>query len=233
MMLRGGTSIFLRYVASARLFNAVVLAIMLSATILAPGSVAAGERWRILALGDSLIAGYGLPAHQGFAPQLQAALNKLGVEARVIQGGVSGDTSAGGLARLSWMLVPKPAIAIVELGANDGLRGLPPALTRANIDAILRRLKAAGVKVLLTGMLAPPNLGREYGEEFNAIFPELAKAHKVMLYPFFLEGVAARRHLNQRDGIHPNAKGAAIIARRIAPFVKRLIEQRRSARTSR
>lgn len=231
--MQGGTSAFLGYVASGRLFNAIVLAIMLSATLSAPGSVAAGERLRILALGDSLIAGYGLPAHQGFAPQLQAALKKLGVEARVIQGGVSGDTSAGGLARLSWMLVPKPDIAIVELGANDGLRGLPPIRTRANIDAILRRLKSAGVKVLLTGMLAPPNMGREYGAEFNAIFPELAKTHKVMFYPFFLEGVAARPRLNQRDGIHPNAKGAAIIARRIAPYVKRLIEQRRSAQRSR
>lgn len=232
-MVRGGTSAFLRYVASARHFNAILLAIVLTATVSAPGSVGAEERLRILALGDSLVAGYGLPTHQGFAPQLEAALKRLGVEALVIQGGVSGDTSAGGLARLPWMLIPKPAIAIVELGANDGLRGLPPSRTRANIDAILRRLKSAGVKVLLTGMLAPPNLGREYGEEFNAIYPGLAKAHKVMFYPFFLEGVAARRHLNQRDGIHPNAKGAAIIARRIAPLVKRLIEQRRSARINR
>ncbi|MHA1536251.1 MAG: arylesterase [Alphaproteobacteria bacterium] len=203
---------------------------MLSLTAFAPGSARAEAPVRILALGDSLIAGYGLPMQSGFVPQLQAALKKLGVEARVIQGGVSGDTSAGGLARLSWMLASKPAIAIVELGANDGLRGLQPSKTKANIDAIVRRLKAAGITVLLTGMLAPPNLGREYGAEFNAIYPGVAKAHAVMLYPFFLEGVAARPYLNQRDGIHPNAEGAAIIARRIAPFVKRLIGQRRSGR---
>ncbi len=227
--LQGGTSAFLRYVASALLFNAILL----TGAACAPGSARAEERLRILALGDSLIAGYGLPTREGFAPQLEAALKRLGVEARVIQGGVSGDTSAGGLARLSWMLSPKPAIAIVELGANDGLRGLPPSRTRANIDAILRRLKSAGVKVLLTGMLAPPNLGREYGAEFNAIYPGLAKTHKVMFYPFFLEGVAARPQLNQRDGIHPNAEGAAIIARRIAPFVIRLIEQRRSVQIKR
>ena len=229
----GGMAAFLRYVAIARLYNAILLAIIVIATVSTPGSVGAEAPVRILALGDSLVAGFGLPAREGFAPQLEAALRKLGIDARVIQGGVSGDTSAGGLARLSWMLSPKPAIVIVELGGNDGLRGLPPDKTRSNIDAILRQLKLAGVKVLLTGMLAPPNLGREYGAEFNAIYPELAKTHKVMFYPFFLEGVAARRHLNQRDGIHPNAKGAAIIAGRIAPYVKRLIEQRRSAKIDR
>ncbi len=229
-ILEGGTTAFLRYVAGARLFNAVALAVVLSATLWTPGSVAGEPPVRILALGDSLVAGFGLPTRQGFVPQLQAELKKLGVEARVVQGGVSGDTSAGGLARLSWMLATKPAIAIVELGANDGLRGLPPDKTRANIDAILRRLKAAGVEVLLTGMLAPPNLGREYGAEFNAIYPDLAKSYGVMFYPFFLEGVAARPQLNQSDGIHPNAKGAAIIARRIAPLVKRLIDRRHSSR---
>ena len=226
---KDGASALFQYAVNARLFNAILLGLLLTATIPAPRSVAAEAPVRILVLGDSLVAGYGLPTGKGFAPQLEAALKTLGVEARVIQGGVSGDTSAGGLARLSWMIATKPAIAIVELGANDGLRGLPPAKTRANIDTILRRLKSAKIKVLLTGMLAPPNLGREYGEEFNNLYPALAKSHDVMFYRFFLEGVAARPHLNHPDGIHPNAKGAAIIAGRIAPFVKRLIERHRSS----
>ncbi|MDH3233478.1 MAG: arylesterase [Alphaproteobacteria bacterium] len=178
---------------------------------------------RILALGDSLVAGFGLPTEQGFVPQLRAALAKLGVRAVIQQGGVSGDTTAGGKARLAWALQAKPQVAIVELGGNDGLRGLDPAETKANLDDILRRLKAANIPVLLTGMRAPPNLGREYGAEFDAIFPALAKAHGVMLYPFFLDGVAADPRFNQRDGIHPNADGVRIIAARIAPYVKRLI----------
>jgi len=210
----------LRYVLTALVFNAVVFA------GIAPVA-AESAPIRILALGDSLAAGYGLPADQGFVPQLKAALAKLGIAAEIQQGGVSGDTTAGGRARLDWALATKPDIAIVELGGNDGLRGLEPAQTRANLDAILRKLKAAKVPVLLTGMLAPPNLGKEYGAEFNAIFPALAEKHGVMLYPFFLDGVAANPKLNQPDGIHPNAEGVKIIAARIAPYVKRLIEKAR------
>lgn len=182
---------------------------------------------RILALGDSLTAGYGLPADQGFVAQLRVALAKLGLRAVIQQGGVSGDTTAGGLARLDWALAAKPQLAIVALGGNDGLRGLDPRQTRANLDAILRKLKAAKVPVLLAGMYAPPNLGKEYGAEFNGIYPALAKAHGAMLYPFFLDGVAAQPSLNQRDGIHPNAAGVKIIAARIAPHVKRLIVKAR------
>jgi acyl-CoA thioesterase-1 len=215
---------FIRYVLTALLFNAVVFS-----GLTAPWSSMAAETGpiRILALGDSLVAGYGLPAEQGFVPQLQAALKKIGIEAKVLQGGVSGDTSAGGRARLAWALKAKPDVAIVELGGNDGLRGLEPRQTRANLDAILRQLKAAKVPVLLAGMLAPPNLGKEYGNEFNAVFPALAKKHGVMLYPFFLDGVAAKPSLNQPDGIHPNAQGVKIIAARIAPYVKRLIARAR------
>jgi acyl-CoA thioesterase I len=219
----GGRRRFLasiRYVLTALVFNAVVFSA-------ADQAAAENAPVRILALGDSLTAGYGLPAEQGFVPQLEAALARLGVKAKVLQGGVSGDTTAGGRARLSWSLKAKPDIAIVELGGNDGLRGLAPSETRANLDAILRGLKAAKVPVLLTGMLAPPNLGREYGDEFNAVFPALAKAYGVMLYPFFLDGVAAKPKLNQPDGIHPNAEGVKIIAARIAPYVKRLIEKAR------
>jgi len=212
-----------RYVLTALVFNAVVFSVIAASA----ASAAENGPVRILALGDSLVAGHGLPAGQGFVPQLEAALAKLGVRAKVQQGGVSGDTSAGGLARLAWALEAKPVVAIVELGANDGLRGLDPAQTKANLDAILRKLKAAKVPVLLAGMLAPPNLGREYGEEFNAIYPALAKAHGAMLYPFFLDGVAAEPKLNQHDGIHPNAAGVEIIAARIAPHVKRLIAKAR------
>jgi len=218
---RFGASI--RYVLTALVFNAVVFS---SSAI---WSVAAAETApiRILALGDSLVAGFGLPAEQGFVPQLRAALAALGVRAEIQQGGVSGDTTAGGRARLAWALQAKPHVAIVELGGNDGLRGLDPADTKANLDDILRRLKAAKIPVLLAGMLAPPNLGREYGAEFNAIFPALAKKHGAMLYPFFLDGVAADPRFNQRDGIHPNAAGVKIIAARIAPYVKRLIVEAR------
>ena len=210
----------LRYVLTALFFNAVVL-FGLPASAAEPGAI------RILALGDSLTAGYGLPADQGFVPQLRAALEKLGVRTVIQQGGVSGDTTAGGLARLDWALAEKPQLAIVALGGNDGLRGLNPRQTRANLDAILRKLKTANVPVLLAGMYAPPNLGKEYGAEFNRIYPALAKAHGVMLYPFFLHGVAAQPTLNQRDGIHPNAAGVKIIVARIAPHVERLIARAR------
>src|SRR5690606_4341886 len=135
-------------------------------------------------------AGYGLPAQDGFVAQLQRALDEAGVEARVLDGGVSGDTTAGGLARLDWALADQPDAVILELGANDGLRGIDPASTRANIEAMLSRLAEAGAPVLLAGMLAPPNLGPEYGDEFNRIYPELATRHDVPLYPFFLDGVA-------------------------------------------
>lgn len=177
----------------------------------------------IVALGDSLTAGFGLASHEAFPARLEAALKAKGVAARVVNAGLSGDTSAGGLARLDWALEPKPDFAIVELGGNDGLRGLDPAQTRANLDAIVTRLKGQGIGVLLAGMLAPPNLGPDYGRAFNALFPELAAKHDVPLYPFFLDGVAADRALNLADGIHPNAKGVEIVVERILPFVLKLV----------
>lgn len=189
-----------------------------------PGSVAAqGKPLTILAFGDSLVAGFGLGSRDGFTAKLEAALKAKGVDARIVNAGLSGDTSAGGLARLDWALEPKPDFAIVELGANDGLRGLDPAQTRANLDAILTKLKAEGVPVLFAGMLAPPNMGPDYGKAFNALYPELAQKHGVLFYPFFLEGVAADPSLNQADGIHPNAKGVAIIVERLLPHVLKLI----------
>jgi acyl-CoA thioesterase-1 len=200
------------------------LAFALVLTALGDRSVAAeGKSLTILAFGDSLVAGFGLGSREGFTAKLEAALQAKGVAARVVNAGLSGDTSAGGLARLEWALDPKPDFAIVELGANDGLRGLDPAQTRANLDAILTKLKAKGVPVLFAGMYAPPNMGPDYGNAFNALYPELAKKHGVAFYPFFLDGVAADPALNQPDGIHPNAKGVDVIVERILPFVLKLI----------
>jgi acyl-CoA thioesterase-1 len=196
----------------------------LAAFLFAGSAVSAQEKPRLLVLGDSLAAGYGLPRDQAFPVKLDAWLRNAGVDAIVINGGVSGDTSAGGLARLDWILGgEKPNFAIIELGANDGLRGLPPAALADNLDKILARLKTAGVKALLTGMYAPRNLGRDYADEFDAVYPRLAAKHSVPLYPFFLDGVATDAALNQGDGLHPNAKGVDIIVDRIGPQVKKLI----------
>ena len=177
---------------------------------------------KILALGDSLTAGYGLTQADAFTTQLQAVIRQAGDDVMVINGGVSGDTSAGGRARLGWALADKPDAMIIELGANDGLRGLDPAETERNLAAIINQAQANGLAVLLTGMRAPPSLGGEYGAEFNALYPRLAGKAKILFYPFFLEGVAARPELNQADGIHPNAKGVAEIVRRILPAVRKL-----------
>ncbi len=179
---------------------------------------------RIAVLGDSLTAGYGLPVGDAFPSRLEAALRAEGIAVEVLSAGVSGDTTAGGRARLDWVLADRPDAVIVELGANDGLRGIDPEATFANLDAIVARLKAERVAVLLAGMRAPPNLGREYGAAFNDIYPRLAAKHDVALYPFFLDGVAARSELNQTDGMHPNARGVAVIVERIAPYVKRLLD---------
>ncbi len=208
------------YGAAASIFNALRCFgfVAFAVVFLASGLALAKER-TILALGDSLTAGYGLAAQDGFTARLEAALRDRGVAARVINAGVSGDTSAGGLSRLDWLMAEKPDLVIVELGANDGLRGLDPAETRRNMDAILARTTNGGTRVLLAGMVAPPNLGREYADAFNEIFPQLAKKHKVPLYPFFLDGVAARPDLNLSDGIHPNEEGIKVIVDRILPYV--------------
>ncbi|RAI59463.1 arylesterase [Roseicella frigidaeris] len=181
---------------------------------------------RLLVLGDSLAAGYGLPQDQGFVPQLQAALAARGRAVQVLNAGVSGDTTAGGLTRLDWALADAPQAVILELGGNDGLRALPPAASRANLAAILDRLKSRGIPVLLAGMLAPPNLGAAYGAEFAAVFQGLAREYPdTIFYPFFLEGVAGDAGLNQPDGIHPNGQGVAEIVRRILPAVETLLDR--------
>jgi len=196
------------------------------AALLALVGPAAARTPRVLALGDSLTAGYGLPAGQGFVPQLERALVTVGRPARVLDAGVSGDTTAGGRARLEWALAEKPDAAIVALGGNDGLRGLPPATTRANLTAILDRLAARGLPVLLVGMIAPPNLGADYGREFAASFADLAASRPgIVFYPFFLDGVAAEPALNQPDGIHPNAAGVGVIVGRMLPSVLALLDR--------
>lgn len=180
----------------------------------------------IWAFGDSLAAGYGLPPEQGFAAQLQAALRRQGVAATVRNGGVAGDTAAQGRARLRWGLRGlrrTPDLVIVELGANDMLRGLPVAQARTNLDLILAELKRRRIPVLLAGMRAAPNLGPEYARAFEAMYPALARKHGVPLYPFFLDGVAANRALIQRDGLHPNARGVAVVVARIVPSVRRAL----------
>lgn len=189
---------------------------------------AAAREIRVLALGDSLTAGYGLARGEGFVARLEAALRAKGIPARVLDAGVSGDTTAGGLARLDWALAEAPDAAIVALGGNDGLRAIDPEATYANLDAILTRLAARNIPVLLAGMLAPPNLGSAYGAAFRGAYERLARKHDVVFYPFFLDGVAADPALNQPDGIHPNAQGVAVMVERILPAVERLIEKTRS-----
>ena len=203
------------------LCGALALALWLS-----PAALGASESapLRILALGDSLTHGYGLAADETFPVQLERALQREGHRVQVLNGGNSGDTTAAGLARLDWALADRPDLAIVELGANDGLRGIDPAETYRNLDAILDRLKAEGVAVLLTGMLAPRNLGSDYAQVFDAVFPRLAEAHGVAFYPFFLDGVAMQPELNQADGIHPNAAGVALLVERILPSVVQLMD---------
>jgi acyl-CoA thioesterase-1 len=181
---------------------------------------------RLLLLGDSLTAGYGLPANLAFPARLEAALRAAGEAVGVVNAGVSGDTSAGGLARLDWALGdPAPEFALVALGANDGLRGLDVAAMERNLDRIVERLKARGVRVMLAGMRAPPNMGSDYATGFAAVFPRLAAKHAAPLYPFFLEGVAAVPALNQADGIHPNAAGVDAIVARLLPSLRAFLAQ--------
>ncbi len=204
----------------------VVVAAVLAVSMALGGAGADGPA-RVLVLGDSLASGYGLAAGDGFVAQLERALAGRGHDAALIDASVSGDTTAGGLARLEWALAGGADAAIVELGANDALRGIDPAASRANLDAILARLTAGGVPVLLAGMAAPRNLGADYVAAFDAMYGELADAHGAILYPFFLEGVALQPALNQADGIHPNARGVARIVAGILPHAEALLARAR------
>ena len=178
---------------------------------------------RIVAFGDSLTAGYMLAPNQAFPVQLEKALVAKGYNVAVLNAGVSGDTTAAALERFDWAIPDGVDAAIVELGANDALRGLPPARARANLAEIVARLKARGIEVLLAGMSAPRNFGDAYVKEFDAIYPELAKSSGTLLYPFFLDGVAMQAGLNLNDGMHPNPRGVSAIVERIMPAVEQLI----------
>jgi len=180
---------------------------------------------RLLVLGDSLSAGFGLPHEQGFEAQLQAALAARGHDVRIIDAAVSGDTTAGGRARLDWALADGADAAIVELGANDGLRGVDPKAMEANLTAILDTLAARHIPVLLSGMYAPPNLGPEYGRAFRAVFERLGRRPGILYDPFFLQDVATDRALNQGDGLHPNAEGVKRIVARLTPLVENLLAE--------
>ena len=210
------------YVTGRRRINRWALGLALLCGLVGATSVQAASR-TLLVLGDSLGAGYGLPAAQGFTARLEVALRRRGHDIKVMNGSISGDTTAGGRARLGWALSSKPDYAIVELGGNDGLRGLDPAETRANLRAILARLREKKIPVLLAGMMAPRNLGPEYERAFNSAYPELARQYGAVLYPFFLDGVALDPKLNQPDLIHPNARGVSVIVQRIVPFVEKLV----------
>ncbi len=200
--------------------------VVLAGSVPAMADDAADDDLRLLALGDSLIAGYGLPPEQGFTAQLESALRAEGWPVTVLDGGVSGDTSAGGRARLDWVLADEPDAVLVALGANDGLRGIDPDETRANLDAILARLAGdEDLPTLFAGMYAPPNLGREYEQAFNGLYPDLAATHDVGFFPFFLKDVAMVEALNQGDGIHPNAEGVAVMVENLLPHVTDLLEQ--------
>jgi len=183
-----------------------------------------GTPLKLAVLGDSLTAGYGLPASEAFPVRLQQALKDKGIAAEIVNAGVSGDTASGGRDRLDWSIPQGTQAVIVELGANDMLRGIEPKVTRAALDAIIQRLKARGIKVLLCGMYAAPNLGEPYGKAFNSIYPDLAKKYGVPLYPFFLDGVIDNEELKQADGLHPTAEGVDVIVQRILPSVEAFVK---------
>jgi acyl-CoA thioesterase-1 len=207
----------------ARLF--VYLGLVTMSGMAAP---AAARDLTVLAFGDSLTAGYGLRSSEGFAPQLEDVLQRNGLRARVINAGVSGNTAGQGRARLKWTLdgmKVKPDLAIVALGANDMLRGLPPSRTREDLDAIMAEFKRRDIPVVMAGMLAPPNLGMRYMTEFNSIFPDLARKYGAPLYPFFLAGVAGDPKLNLPDRVHPNFQGIKKMVSGIAPTVIRALER--------
>jgi acyl-CoA thioesterase-1 len=215
------------YGAAQRLVHRIAVFCLGALLAAAPAQAAGPLIW---ALGDSLTAGYGLPPADGFTRQLELALRRTGMPATVRNGGISGDTTAQGRARLLWGLRglgAKPDLVIVELGANDMLRGLPPAQARANLDLILAELNRRHIPVLIAGMRASPNLGPDYVREFDAIYPALARKYRTRLYPFFLDGVAGKRALIQGDGLHPNAQGVRIIVARLLPAVRDALPVRR------
>jgi acyl-CoA thioesterase I len=216
-----------------RVQRLIALALAAVFALVAPGAGGAAERpVKLVALGDSLTAGYGLPADAAFPAQLAKALQAKGIAVSIANAGVSGDTAGGGLARLAWSVPEGTEGVILELGANDMLRGIDPKVTQAALGQILDKLAARRIPVLLAGMKAAPNMGPAYTSAFDAIYPALASTHGVVFYPFFLAGVAAEAKLTQADGMHPNAAGVAVIVKRMLPSVEELIAQARAARRS-
>jgi acyl-CoA thioesterase I len=213
-------------------FSALTFAVVMLAGALTGVAAPVSDRpLQIVAFGDSLTAGYGLPADAAFPAKLQQALATKGIATEIANAGVSGDTTSGGLERLEWSVPDGTEAVILELGANDALRGVDPKLTRRALEAMLERLKARHIPVLLAGMLAPRNLGPDYAAAFDAIYPDLAKKYGAILYPFFLDGVAADPKLNQRDGLHPTAAGVDAIVAKILPDVERLAAAAKAARS--
>jgi len=205
-------------------------AISMAIPTLAQTSGAAAKPLKVVVLGDSLSAGFGLGGAEAFPAKLQSALRAKGIAAEIDNAGVSGDTSSGGLGRLDWSVPDGTAAVILELGANDALRGIDPALTRNALGEIIQRLQQRGIAVLLCGMRAPPNYGADYAARFDAIYPDLAKQFDVPLYPFFLDGVAAETSLNQADGMHPTAAGVDRIVERILPMMETFLRKVEAAR---
>ncbi len=201
-----------------------LLSILVAATLAGLAGPAAAT-YRIVAFGDSLTAGYELAPGDSFPEQLEARLREAGQDVCVVNAGVSGDTTSGGLARLDWSVGEDAALVIVELGANDALRGVDPQIVRANISALIAQLQARGIEIVLAGMLSPPNMGPEYAEQFNAIYPDLAREHDVALLPFFLDGVAGDPALLLADGMHPNAQGVGRIVDNILPLILERLER--------
>jgi acyl-CoA thioesterase I len=212
------------------LVQTAVLALAFISPMAQPANAGTERPVRIVALGDSLTAGLGLPADAAFPAKLEKALRAKGLAVEVSNAGVSGDTASGGLARLDWSVPEGTDAVIVELGANDMLRGIDPKVTRAALEEIVRRLTERRIVVLLAGMRAAPNLGPDYGQAFETIYSDLAAKNGLMLYPFFLDGVAAEPKLNQHDGLHPTAAGIDAIVTRILPKAEELVIRVRDKR---
>jgi acyl-CoA thioesterase I len=223
---KGTMTLSIGYGRFAAAVNSLLVTILLclAATAHAQNTPAQNTPVKLAILGDSLTAGFGVKPEQAIPARLEAALKAEGRNVAVINHGVSGDTTAGGLDRIDWMLADKPDIVMVELGANDALRGLDPAVAERNLDAIISKLKAAGVTVWLAGMLAPRNFGADYTRQFDGLYKRLADKYNVPLYPFFLDGVAQDAALNQADGIHPNPKGVDVVVERLLPFVTKNLD---------
>lgn len=211
----------------AAIFALIALVLMVAAPMAlaqtATAPAPAGKTLKLVAFGDSLSAGYNLPGSAAFPSVLEQALRQKGVSVEIVNAGVSGDTTQGGLERLDWSVPDGTDGVILELGANDALRGVDPAQTRKALEAMITRLQERKIPVMLAGMYAPRNLGTDYAKRFDAIYPELAEKYGLVLYPFFLEGIAGDRALNQADGLHPTAEGVTVIVRNILPTVERFI----------